>query len=486
MIAHVEVRPGVYRDSVALMQASRDLTALEGVSAALVAMGTDLNLDLLASMGFDRPAQAGPNDLVVALSVGDATDLDRARRALDQLLAQPDPAGKAELATREMPAARLTITALDGASLAIVSVPGRHAYVEAVDALDVGLPVMVFSDNMPIEQEVWLKGEAERRGLLVMGPDCGTAVVAGVGLGFANVVRPGPVGIVAASGSGAQQVMCLLDAAGVGVSHCLGVGGRDLTASVGGISTLRALELLDSDPATELLVIISKPADPAVAARVRDRAGRLTKPVLYGWRAGDDIAAHPDLTALATAILTALGRPAPMWARWMPAEPLPRRSGALRGLYSGGTLRDEAVGIATARLGAIAVDDLGALGHLVADFGDDRFTAGRAHPMIDPTLRAEQLRRDLANPATGVVLVDVLLGHGAHPSPAAPISEAVHAALETGDIVPPVVAALVGTTADPQNLEAQASLLVDAGVRVFLSHTEAVNAAIDLLTGEVR
>jgi FdrA protein len=169
----------------------------------------------------------------------------------------------------------------------------------------------------------------------------------------------------------------------------------------------------------------------------------------------------------------------------MPADPLPRRSGALRGLYSGGTLSDEALGIAAARLGKIAVDDLEALGHLVVDFGDDRFTAGRAHPMIDPTLRSEQLHRDLANPATGVVVVDVVLGHGAHPSPAAPIADIVRAAVETGDIVPPVVAALIGTATDPQSLETQAGLLVEAGVRVFLSHAEAVGAALDLLIGEV-
>ena len=491
MISFAEVRPGAYRDSVALMQISRDLANLDGVSAVLVAMATELNLDLVASMGFDRPPKAGPNDMVVAISAEDDDALAQARIVLEKALrgeherrdgglsgsAGGAPAMAGGLA---QPVSRITAGALDGATLALVSVPGPYAFPEAVDALDAGLPVMIFSDNMPLEQEVWLKVAAAQRGLLVMGPDCGTALVAGVGLGFANVVRPGPVGIVAASGTGAQQLICLLDAADIGISHCLGVGGRDLSAAVGGRSTLQALDLLDADPATDIVVVLSKPPDPAVAELVSHRASTLSKPVVIGLP-GDTF---PDLTAVAAAVLDAVGQPPPTWPRWKPINPLPRRSGALRGLYAGGTLRDEALSIARERLGRISVDDPGALGHALVDFGDDRFTMGRAHPMIDPTLRADQLGRDLANPATGVVLVDVVLGHGAHPSPATAIAEVVHQVAATGEILPPVVAALIGTETDPQGLEAQAQLLIDAGVRVFLSHAEAVHVALDLLTGE--
>jgi FdrA protein len=490
VISFVEVRPGAYRDSVALMQVSRDLGDLDGVSAVLVAMATDLNLDMLVSMGFDRPLKAGPNDMVVAISADDDDVLARARIVLEKALRGEhegrtwSPAGGAGArATADglaQPVSRITAGALNGATLALVSVPGPYAFPEAVDALDAGLPVMIFSDNMPLEQEVWLKAAAAQRGLLVMGPDCGTALVAGVGLGFANVVRPGPVGIVAASGTGAQQLMCLLDAADVGISHCLGVGGRDLSAAVGGGSTLQALDLLDADPATEIVVVLSKPPDPAVAELISHRAATLSKPVLIGLP-GDTF---PDLTAVAAAVLDAVGQQPPAWPRWTPNNPLPRRSGALRGLYAGGTLRDEALSIASARLGGISVDDPGALGHVLVDFGDDRFTLGRAHPMIDPTLRADQLRRDMADPATGVVLVDVVLGHGAHPSPATSIAEVVHEVATTGEILPPVVAALIGTETDPQGLEAQAQLLVDAGVRVFLSNAEAVHVALHLLTGE--
>jgi FdrA protein len=486
VIRFVEVRPGAYRDSVALMQVSRDLTDLDGVSAVLVAMATELNLDMLVSMGFDRPLKAGPNDMVVAIAAEDDEVLARARIVLEKAL-RGEHEGRARGLTGgagtadglAQPVARITAGALNGATLALVSVPGPYAFPEAVDALDGGLPVMIFSDNMPLEQEVWLKAAAAQRGLLVMGPDCGTALVAGVGLGFANVVRPGTVGIVAASGTGAQQLMCLLDAANVGISHCLGVGGRDLSAVVGGGSTLQALDLLDADPATEIVVVLSKPPDPAVAELISHRASALSKPVVIGLP-GDTF---PDLTAVAAAVLDALGQPRPAWPRWTPSNPLPRRSGALRGLYAGGTLRDEALSIARERLGGIS-DDPGAFGHVLVDFGDDRFTLGRAHPMIDPTLRADQLGRDLADPATGVVLVDVVLGHGAHPSPATSIAEVVGEAAATDGILPPVVAALIGTETDPQGLELQAQLLVDAGVRVFLSHAEAVHVALHLLTGE--
>ena len=224
---HVEIRPGLYRDSVHLMQISAALAGTPGVERALVAMATELNLDLLPDMGVERPPAASPNDLLVAVVARDgqslATALDRLERELTGAVAPSAPDGEAAVSPRTTATAARSVA---GPALALVSTPGRYAFVEAMDALDAGLSVMVFSDNVPVDQEVRLKRTASDRGLLVMGPDCGTAVVGGVGLGFANVVRPGPVGLVAASGTGAQHVMSLLAAAGVGVSHCLGVGGR--------------------------------------------------------------------------------------------------------------------------------------------------------------------------------------------------------------------------------------------------------------------
>ncbi len=316
---HVEARPGAYADSVTLMQVSADVQKVAGVQAALVAMATELNLGLLAEMGFRAPAQAGHNDLIVAVRASDDPALADALAAVEAALtARPSPAGGAVAPS----APRTTATAVraSGPGLTLVSVPGRHAFAEAMDALEAGCDVMIFSDNVPVQQEILLKEVAARRGLLVMGPDCGTAIVGGVGLGFSHTLRTGTAGLVAASGTGAQQVLCLLDAAGVGVSAALGVGGRDLSAAVGGRSARAALAALDGDPATELIVVVSKPPDPQVAADLRKFAAALATPVLFALVGPGE----PDLTAATEAALGRLGRPVPPWPQWPAAASAPR------------------------------------------------------------------------------------------------------------------------------------------------------------------
>ncbi len=315
---------------------------------------------------------------------------------------------------------------------------------------------MVFSDNVPLALEVALKERADAAGVLVMGPDCGTAVVGGVGLGFANVVRPGPVGLVAASGTGAQQLMALLDGAGVGISHCLGVGGRDLSAEVAGRSTLRALDLLDADPDTTQVVVISKPPAPAVAEAVRAHAASLSTPVRFALLGPG----QPDLTETAAAVVADVGG---TWAapeHWTGAVPAGRAGGRLRGLYAGGTLCDEAMLLATARVGRVAsnipldpgwalADDLASVGDTMIDFGDDRLTRGRPHPMIDGSVRAQRVLAEVADPTCGVLLLDVVLGLGAADDPAGELAAPVRAATDAGV---PVVAVVVGTGDDPQGL----------------------------------
>jgi FdrA protein len=269
-----------------------------------------------------------------------------------------------------------------------------------MDAVDAGRDVMIFSDNVPVEQEVALKRAAAERGVLVMGPDCGTAVVGGLGLGFANVVSPGPVGIVAASGTGCQQVLALLDHAGVGVTSAYGVGGRDLSSEVRGASTREALRRLDEDEGVELIVLISKPPAPEVAAEIEEYAAGLSTPVEFALLG----AGKPDLTAAAEAVLRRLGHDAPTWPVVGEAAP---GDGVVRGLFVGGTLKSEAQLIA-------GTDG----GHTFVDFGDDEYTSGRAHPMIDPSLRLEHLAAVAADDDTAVILLDVVLGHGAEPDPA--------------------------------------------------------------------
>ena len=502
MQAHVEARPGAYADSVTLMQVSAAARAVAGVDAALVAMATELNLGLLPGMGFGAAPAAGPNDLLIALRARDAAALAAALAAVEAgLTARPGREG-----TSAASRSRTVGTAIRaaGPGLALISVPGRYAFAEAMDALAAGCDVMIFSDNMPVEQEITLKETAARRGLLVMGPDCGTAIIGGIGLGFSHALPAGPVGLVAASGTGAQQVLCLLAHAGAGVSAALGVGGRDLSAAVGGRSARVALTALDNDPATELIVLLSKPPAPAVAAGLREFAAGLRTPVQFAFVAPGE----PDLTAAAERALTATGVPVPVWPSWAGKPPAGRR-GVLRGLCAGGPLCDEAMVIAAGRLGPvwsniplrpewrISPDGLGpapagpaapaprqagalaprraGAGHVMIDFGDDELTAGRAHPMIDPSLRLERFAAETASPDVAVILLDVVLGYGAHQDPAAELAPLIAAA------APLVVVSLTGGPADPQDFGQQAALLQAAGAYVFLSNAAAARFACDVI-----
>ncbi len=456
----VEVRSGAYHDSVTLMRAGRRLAERPGVTAALTAMATTLNVGLLAEMGFTPPRGACPDDLLVAIRAEGPDALEAARATVDDLLASraaPRGFGAPPAALTTGSAARRI-----EATVALVSVPGTYAFAEAMDALDAGLNVMVFSDNVPVEHELELKETAARRGLLVMGPDCGTAVIGGVGLGFANVVRPGRIGLVAASGTGAQQVMSLLDEAGAGVSHVLGVGGRDLSAKISGRSTLQALRALDADPGTELIVVVSKPPAPEVGDLIRSAARRLATPVRFGLLGEDG----DDLTAVAEDALAAVGVTVRPWPSWQPPHRIhPPRAGLLRGLFAGGTLCEEAALIA------------GHARHEMTDLGEDRYTRGRAHPMIDPALRLDRLAAETTGDTAAVVLIDVVLGHGAEPDPAA----ALVPVIEEAKI--PVVVSLCGTAGDPQGRDRQAEALAAAGAAVFSSNAAATRHAVSLAEG---
>jgi FdrA protein len=460
---HVELRSGAYADSVTLLQVSRQVQQLPGVATAQVAMATPLNVEVLERMGFVIPDDATVNHLVVAIRLADDGALETVRAEVDRALT--DRRRPATGPTEEAPP-RTTTTALrrEPGSLVLVSVPGLSAAVEAMDALESGSDVMVFSDNVPVEQEVALKRYAATRDLLVMGPDCGTAVLGGLGLGFANVVAPGPVGIVAASGTGCQQVLALLDHAGVGVTTAYGVGGRDLSAEVGGLATRTALARLDADPSVQLAVLISKPPADDVARELTAYTESLATPVRLALLG----AGRPDLTEATEELLRALGREVPAW----PVRGRTRTATGTRlhGLFVGGTMKQEAEVLVTA---AGLLPDRAEL----IDFGDDEYTTGRAHPMIDPSLRLERLAELADDDATGVVLMDVVLGHGAEEDPAASLAPAIEG------IRPPVVVTVVGTAHDPQGLDRQVDALAAAGAEVHLSNAGATRRALEILGG---
>jgi FdrA protein len=486
----VRIERGRYHDSVTLMRASAVARDLPGVETVIAAMSTELNRTLLVQAGFSEP-DATADDLVVAVSADSPATAEAAVAAIDRKLAERGAAAGGD-GKRTATAPRTVESAAaraPDARVVVVSVPGPHAYVEAMAALRADRHVMVFSDGVDVAAEVALKREATALGRLVMGPDCGTAVLDGVGLGFANVVVPGPVALVAASGTGAQQLCCLLDGAGIGVRHVIGVGGRDLSSSVGGVSTLAALRALDDDPAVGVIGVVSKPPDPHVAEAVTAAAARCRTPVVLALVGPG----RPTLTEAAVEIAAALGSPfgEPQW--WQASGPVSARPGPVLGLFSGGTNAAEALVVLEERLGPVRSNvhpdptrrigpfDPAGDAHVVLDLGDDELTAGRPHPMIDPAVVADRVRAAAhADSGAGVVLLDVVLGHGAHPDPASELAPALSVASAAGAAG---VAVLIGTAGDPQGLDRQARALADAGAIVHRSNARGAERAAALLTG---
>jgi FdrA protein len=544
--SRVEIRRGTYHDSVTLMQVSRQAEELPGVEAAAAVAATSVNLELLARQGFAVDvAGVGPSDLVLCVRAADDQAAAHAMEQVEALLAGAGRggagggpgtgSGSGFAGPRSLRAAARRDPDLN---LAVLSVPGRHLHYEIAEALQAGLHVFCFSDGLDPASEAACKRAAAEAGLLLMGPDCGTAILDGVGLGFANAVRRGPVGIVGASGTGIQEVTCLLDAAGAGISHAIGVGGRDLSPEVGGTMTLHALSLLAADAATERLVVISKPPDPEVARRVADAAAATGKPTVLAfpgvgeppelpsgvsfagsleaaaaWAAGGTPESHPPVAGppnregspapevVAPAVHSPSSDPPPQPSSQPPLDPpssprsLPPADppavtpGAIRGLFSGGTLCYEAMAVVAGVVGRVAsniplraewrlADPNRSQGHTFVDFGDDAMTEGRAHPMIDPGLRNERFRREAADPDTGVVLLDVVLGYGAHPDPAGELAPLIEEALAGRPGGLSVVVSLCGAAGDPQGLDGQAAGLRAAGALVTRSSAQAARLAL--------
>lgn len=480
-----DIRRNFYADSVALMRLSRSIASLPEVVEAALMMATPANKQILrdASLLAEGSAQAGPNDLILAVRA--ATEI-AARAALAEAaeqLAKPRTASTEAGELARPRSLRAALRSLPDASLALISVPGDYAAAEARKAIRAGLDVMMFSDNVSLDDEVALKREADALGRLVMGPDCGTAIISGVPLAFANRVPRGAIGVIGASGTGTQEITCLVARAGHGISQAIGVGGRDLSQAVGGITTLRAIDLLDADPATQHIVLVSKPPHPDVAGAVLGRVGKSRKPFTICFLGAKDLAV-PANAQLAPTLAAAAALAVGQSVAKKPSVPaaLASHRGPTVGLYSGGTLCAEAqlillqhgrrivsnAPVPGAQKGASAANG----GDLLLDLGADEYTRGRPHPMIDPAVRLDQLRRVLDERRAGAVLLDVVIGYGAHDNPAQGIADAVNGARSM-----PVIASVTGTEDDPQVRSRQVAILRAAGVTVAESNAEAAEMA---------
>jgi FdrA protein len=497
-----------YRDSVSLMQLSSTFSKLPGVEQASAIMASANNLALLQEAGLlTDPVDATANDLLIALQ-GDADALDAALAAAESALRQPAPSSSSNgrscrIAPRSI---EMGLGQMVGANLALISTPGEYAAAEAFKALSLGLNVMLFSDNVELKDEIALKRFAQAHDLIVMGPDCGTAIINGVPLAFANVVRRGVIGVVGASGTGLQQVTCLVDRWGGGISQAIGTGGHDLHRDVGGISMLQGLKALAADQSTSVIVLISKPPSPEVAERVLGAAQDAGKPVVVNFLGADPerisrenvFAAVTLEDAAAAAVALADGRnPRDGGPQRQPvsfSSPLAPGQRYIRGLYSGGTFCYEASLLLKKELGQVysntpvepedrLTDVWTSRGHTVIDLGDDLFTRGRPHPMIDHRLRNERLIKEAGDPEVAVILLDVVLGYGSHSDPAGEMAPIIHKARSLANTTGRnlvVVGFVCGTAADPQNLSRQESILREAGVLLAESNAQAVRMATSI------
>ena len=540
MINQARVKRGMYFDSTTLMSVARAVSEMEGVEDAAAVMATPENLQLLSDAGFapfaGTTGEAGGSDALIVVRANNEAlakaALDAAEaRLLSNAQATP-PASRAADEARHVHQPRSLEEARQRnpeASIAVISVPGMYAALEAQQALRAGLHVFLFSDNVSLQDELTLKRLGAQRDLLVMGPDCGTARLNGVGLGFVNVVPDGPVGIVGASGTGMQQVMCLLAQAGYGISQAIGCGGRDLSAEVGAITTLQGLRLLQEDEETRVIVLISKPPAPEVAEQVLAAAASGTKPVVVtfpgtdpsSWQSkyGANIILARTLTEAAqtAAALCATDKAAtpaatpdaesPQYSAISPVDSLlatpnsgklqASKPPSLAALFSGGTLCEEALHIWGERLGPVYSniplnplwrwhEDRIGQGHYALDLGADEYTRGRPHPMIDPEARLKYLRRAASDPQTGVILLDIVLGYCAHPDPAAIYAPVIQETLQQASASERnlrYVVSLCGTEDDPQQLSRQQARLRAAGAEVYTSNAEAALRCGELVTG---
>ena len=504
-----------YRDSVQLMQAASAAGKMDGVLLTSVLMGTPNNKPLLkdANLLTKEAMDAGSNDIVIVVRGDSEASADAAIQFIIDYLSQTiQTAHDSTLMYRSI---RGAMKGLPDSNLAVISTPGEYAARDTHLALMNNLNVLLFSDNVSIEDELRLKKEAHSKGLLLMGPDCGTAMIKNIGLGFANVVNPGPIGIIAASGTGTQEVMTLCHHLGVGVTHAIGTGSRDVKDIIGGITMIDGLHALERDPSTELIILVSKPPEEKTMSKIINEIRSCTKPVIINFLGKP--AGYCDATDK-TATVNTLEEAAYTAANYIKTGNLEFASieyddvervtpilnevidrllptqRYIRGLYAGGTFTFEAVQIIRELLpdsekiytnvhfsGTSLMDDAKeSLSHTLVDMGDDEFTIGKPHPMIDQSERTKRFLEEIRDPETAVILLDFVMGYGSHLDPIGDMKEVFHEWRKMRRYVP-IVAHICGTPLDPQDYNRSLKLLEEYGVITMPTNAQAARLAAEIV-----
>ncbi len=508
------IEKNMFMDSVFLMKISSKVREVEGIEGAEAIVGTEHNKGFLESGGLltdEIKEEAGANDLIIAVKAADEQTAESGIETALNELKQKNSRNEDLFGEYVPKTFDSAIEMLPDANLGILSIPGEYVEREANKILDAGMHLMIFSDNVPLETEVALKERGQEQGLLVMGPDCGTAIINGAPLAFANEINSGKIGIVAAAGTGLQEVSALIHKFGEGITQGIGTGGRDVKKSVGGKTVIQGMKALMADDNTEVIVIVSKPPEESVAKDILEVASQSTKPVVVNFVGGDpDEINKYDNCEPATTIKEAAHKAVDLVKGKAPGKVVDEISEQevstqksklssgqkyLRGLYSGGTLAFEAMNILEKELGGIysnialvdqyeLADSFVSKEHTIVDLGEDEFTKGKPHPMIDPGTRNERIVQEAKDPETAVMLLDVVIGYGSHEDPAGQAVKAIKEAKEIAskegrEIV--FVASVCGTDGDPQGYQEQVSKLKGAGVNVLPSNVEAVKFAFKTL-----
>ncbi|MEA3507229.1 MAG: acyl-CoA synthetase FdrA [Elusimicrobiota bacterium] len=499
------IKENSYKDSVFLMEIARKLEKTEGVKSASLMMGTAANKEILFESGLltDKGKAASENDLIIAIH---ADGREIFNDALQYIQDSFDNAGSGTDKESSLKPASFeaALKTLDNPNFALISVAGEYAAREAGRALEKGLNVMIFSDNVSLEDEIRLKRKSAQKDLLMMGPDCGTAIIGGVPLGFANRVPAGNIGIVAASGSGLQEVTVVISKEGAGITHALGTGGRDLSKEVGGVTMNAGLDVLKEDQNTEVVVLLSKPPHPEVAEKLIAKAKNINKPVVICFLGSKNFKSEANIHFTSTLEGAAIA--AAQISRGekvslpeftldnidsMVDEDIKKISSGekyIRGLYAGGTLCDETIDIMK-NMGIFPYSNTGveeenkladsnkSREHCLVDMGEDEFTKGRPHPMIDLSLRNRRIEKEASDPETAVILFDLVLGYGANPDPAGEMEDTLNN-IEGKKLL---IASVCGTDSDPQNYSRQISKLTRCGVRVLPTNAQAARYACKII-----
>ena len=493
------IKKNTYQDSINLMLLTNRINTLEGVTQSSIMMGTDANKDIFRNTGLLTPEAeaASPSDMIIVVDAGDAAIVDL---VLEETAAFLNDLSVKKQQSNLQEASSWTEAAaiLPDANLALFSTPGEYTAPEIERALDMGLHVFSFSDNIALEDEIRLKQKAHEKGLLFMGPDCGTGIISSIPVAFTNVVQPGNIGIVGASGTGIQEVTAVIDRLGGGVVHAIGTGGRDLNEKVGAITVKDAILGLENHDPTDVIVVISKPPAKAVRDEVVELLQKVSKPVVAIFL-GEKPEAHQGHVYLAhtleetAKIAVDLANGVAVKKNY--CEPLDfhcekplSAEKTVKGLYSGGTLAAEAAMLISEalELGGLIKEEgfiLKSGGYEVADLGDDIYTQGKPHPMIDPEVRIKKIRECAAQEDTGVILLDCMLGYGCHPDMAAALAPVIRESLEKAKAEGRelyFVGSVCGTEHDPQDYHKSVATLKECGVLVETSNARAIRLALEL------